>query len=120
PPPMASPLVAPAPTLTPPQDDLGLDRAFLMSMARIPLLALIWVAAVAVLSFVTPSLAPDVPHLAPVIVVCVGMVLAAAIDGYAFKVPNWVTLALVTSGWYLGALHDLGLRVDDGTGGLGS
>lgn len=116
---MAAPLTAPAPNLAP-ADDLGLDRAFLMSMARIPLLALIWVAAVAVLSLVTPSIAPDTLHLAPVLVICVGMVLAAAIDGYAFKVPNWVTLALVLSGWYLGLLHDLNIRVDDGTGGIGS
>lgn len=118
---MAAPLTAPAPALAPPAaDDLGLDRAFLMSMARIPLLALIWVAAVALLSLVTPSIAPNVLHLAPVLVICAGMVLAAAIDGYAFKVPNWVTLALVISGWYLGILHDLGVRVDDGTGGFGS
>jgi prepilin peptidase CpaA len=119
---MASPLAAPAPNLTANTnpDDLGLDRAFLTSMARIPLLALLWVAAVALLSLVTHALAPDVPHLAPVLVICAGMVLAAAIDGYAFKVPNWVTLALVMSGWYLGLLHNLGLHLDDGTGGLGS
>jgi len=120
---MASPLapagLAPAP-VTPTQDDLGLDRAFLMSMARIPLLALVWVAAVAVVSLVTPLVAPGILHVAPVLVICVGMVLAAAIDGYAFKVPNWLTLALVVSGWYLGILHDLGVRVDDGTGGIGS
>ncbi len=138
---MASPLTAPEPVVSPAEnaatqakanliripispapagDDLGLDRDFLMSMARIPLLAVIWVAAVAVLSLVTPSVAPNVPHVAPVIVICVGMVLAAAIDGYAFKVPNWVTLALVMSGWYLGLLHDCGVRVDDGVGGFGS
>ena len=118
---MAAPIQAP--TIAPPAptaDDLGLDRPFVMSLARIPLLALIWVAAVAVLSQITPAIAPDVPHLAPVIVICFGMVLAAAIDGYAFKVPNWVTLALVVSGWYLGLLHNLGVKVDDGTGGFGS
>jgi prepilin peptidase CpaA len=119
---MASPLTAPAPNLSaaPDADDLGLDRAFLMSMARIPLLALIWVAAVAVLYQVTSSTAPNIRFLAPVIVICVGMILAAAIDGYAFKVPNWVTLALVMSGWYLGLLHNAGVHVDDGIGGFGS
>ena len=51
--------------------------------------------------------------------VCLGMVLAAFIDGWALKVPNWVTLPLVLSGWMLGLLHDLGLGFDAGTGGFG-
>jgi prepilin peptidase CpaA len=59
------------------------------------------------------------PFVAPVIVVCVGMVLAAIIDGWAFKVPNWLTLSLVMSGWYLGILHDFGLA-GEGIGGIGS
>ena len=42
-------------------------------------------------------------------VICAGMLLAAFIDGYAFKVPNWCTLSLVVSGWYVGALHDFGV-----------
>ncbi|MGL6095845.1 MAG: prepilin peptidase, partial [Fimbriiglobus sp.] len=47
-------------------------------------------------------------NLGPLAVISVGMLLAAFIDGYAFKVPNWVTLSLVMSGWYIGLLHDFG------------
>jgi prepilin peptidase CpaA len=51
------------------------------------------------------------------------MLLAAFIDGYAFKVPNWCTLSLVVSGWYIGAIHDLGGTIVPGfhpaaTGGV--
>ena len=46
----------------------------------------------------------------PLVVVCFGMILAAFIDGWALKVPNWVTLPLVLSGWMLGLLHDFGRR----------
>ena len=42
------------------------------------------------------------------------MLLAAFIDGYAFKVPNWCTLSLVVSGWYLGILHDCGVMAIPG------
>jgi prepilin peptidase CpaA len=48
------------------------------------------------------------------------MILAAIIDGWAFKVPNWLTLSLVLSGWMLGGLHDLGFAIDAGSGGFGS
>jgi prepilin peptidase CpaA len=48
------------------------------------------------------------------------MILAAVIDGWALKVPNWITLPLVLSGWALGALHDGGAAVDAGTGGFGT
>jgi prepilin peptidase CpaA len=47
------------------------------------------------------------------------MVLAAVIDGWAFKVPNWLTLSLVLSGWGLGLLHTLNVHVDAGLGGIG-
>ena len=47
------------------------------------------------------------------------MVLAAFIDGWALKVPNWVALPLVLSGWGLGLLHDCGVAIDGGTGGIG-
>jgi prepilin peptidase CpaA len=59
------------------------------------------------------------PNYGPIVVVCVGMVLAAVIDGWAFKVPNWLTLSLVLSGWGLGLLHDLSVPVDAGHGGIG-
>src|SRR5437763_9429649 len=47
------------------------------------------------------------------------MSLASFIDGWALKVPNWITLPLVLSGWALGALHDFGVPIDSGTGGFG-
>ena len=48
-------------------------------------------------------------NFGPLAVICGGMLLAAFIDGYAFKVPNWCTLSLVVSGWYVGLLHDFGV-----------
>jgi prepilin peptidase CpaA len=53
-----------------------------------------------------------------VLIISAGMVLAAIIDGWAFKVPNWLTLSLVVSGWGLGLLHDCGVAVDAGRGGI--
>ena len=38
------------------------------------------------------------------------MIVAAVIDGWKFKVPNWLTLPLVLSGWAIGLLHDFTLR----------
>jgi prepilin peptidase CpaA len=104
---------APAP------DDLGIDRAFLMQMARIPFIAVGWVVASLLATKVWAAVAPN-PNYAPLVLVCVGMVLAAIIDGWAFKVPNWLTLSLVLSGWALGLLHTLGVPVDAGSGGLGA
>lgn len=124
----ANPMDTPAPAAalppsvatTPASDDLGLDRDFLMSMARVPVIAIGWVAASLVLWKFLAAVAPSAsPFVAPVIVVCVGMILAAIIDGWAFKVPNWLTLSLVMSGWYLGILHDFGLA-GEGVGGIGS
>ena len=54
----------------------------------------------------------------PLAVVCVGMVTAAVIDGWGFKVPNWLTLPLIGGGWLLGLLHDLGAAGASGQGGL--
>ncbi|HLW67720.1 MAG TPA: A24 family peptidase, partial [Gemmataceae bacterium] len=50
--------------------------------------------------------------------ISLGMLVAAFIDGWAFKVPNWLTLSLVLSGWMLGILHDCGVAVDAGRGGF--
>jgi prepilin peptidase CpaA len=58
-------------------------------------------------------------NFGPLVVICFGMILAAFIDGWALKVPNWVTLPLVLSGWMLGLLHDGGIALDSGTGGFG-
>src|SRR6476660_8775794 len=102
----------PPATAAPTRDDsLGVDRAFLMQMARMPLLALIWVAAAFVSDQVWALFAPDGVNYGPLVVICFGMVLAAFIDGWALKVPNWVTLPLVLSGWMLGLLHDCGVAV---------
>ena len=35
----------------------------------------------------------------PLLFVCAAMVVAAVIDGWKFKVPNWLTLPLIVSGW---------------------
>jgi len=103
-----------------PQDDsLGIDRAFVMQMARMPVLALLWVAAAFAAHQVWAAASPAGLNLGPLAVICFGMVLAAFIDGWALKVPNWVTLPLVLSGWMLGLLHDCGVAVDAGTGGIG-
>jgi prepilin peptidase CpaA len=108
----------PADTHTAP-DDLGIDRAFLMQMARIPVYAIGWVVASLLATQVWAAVAPN-PSYAPIVVVCIGMVLAAVIDGWAFKVPNWLTLSLVLSGWGLGLCHSLNVAVDSGHGGIGA
>ena len=102
----APPLTAPAAR---PDDSLGLDRAFLFSMARIPLLAVGWVALAWVAQLAFAALLPGPSNYGPLAVLAGGMILAAVIDGWAFKVPNWVTLSLVVSGWYVGLLHTLGI-----------
>lgn len=112
--PLATPVIA-----APQDDDLGIDRAFLMQMARMPLLALAWLAAGIAAHLAWAAVSPTGLNAGPLVVVCVGMILAAFIDGWALKVPNWVTLPLVLSGWALGLAHDLGIAVDSGTGGLG-
>lgn len=101
-------------------DDLGIDRAFLMSMARIPLIAVGWTAAAYVGHLVWNAISPNTFNFAPLVVLCVAMVLAAIIDGWAFKVPNWLTLSMVISGWFLGGFHDAGIAIDAGIGGVGS
>jgi len=115
---------APAPAST--DDDLGLDRAFVMSLARIPLIAVGWVllAWLANIAWTATGII-KYGHLGPVFVLAAGMILAAVIDGWAFKVPNWVTLSLVMSGWYIGLLHEFNIQVVPGlteqlSGGLGS
>ena len=70
----AGPDATPAPV--PPQDDLGIDRAFLMQMARIPFIAIAWVLASFAATFIWNQVASP-PNYAPLIVICFGMVLAA-------------------------------------------
>lgn len=116
----APPFPATAPPLSRPADSLGVDREFLLQMARMPLLALAWVAAAGLAHQLWAAVWPSGLNAGPLAVVCFGMVLAAFIDGWAFKVPNWVTLPLILSGWMLGLLHTLGFGIDAGTGGLGT
>ena len=116
--PMASTHADPAGPAGEPQ---GFDRALVMSLARIPAIALVWLAAAWAAGeavrefgwFVVPNgrvadLGPVAVNLGPLAVIAFGMLLAAVIDGYAFKVPNWCTLSLVVAGWYIGLLHSLG------------
>ena len=57
-------------------------------------------------------------HNWPVLVVCAGMLAAAIIDWWKFKVPNKLTFPLIISGWALGLANDFGL--DAGAGGIGA
>ena len=56
----------------------------------------------------------------PLWFICVAMILAAVIDGWKLKVPNWLTFPLVLSGWGLGLLHSFGLLAGTGEGGIGA
>jgi prepilin peptidase CpaA len=101
-----------------PADDLGIDRAFVLQMSQVPFIAALFVAISFAAHLIWQAVAPDSADLAPVMIISAGMVLAAIIDGWAFKVPNWLTLSLVLSGWALGLLHDCGLAIDAGRGGI--
>src|ERR1041384_5771004 len=54
----------------------------------------------------------------PVVVICVGMLTAAIIDWWKFKVPNKLTFPLIISGWLLGLANNFGLEAGDG--GIGA
>src|SRR3954465_11975028 len=54
----------------------------------------------------------------PVLVVCAGMLAAAVIDWWKFKVPNKLTFPLIISGWVLGLANNFGLEA--GAGGVGA
>src|SRR5258705_9285006 len=57
----------------------------------------------------------------PLTLVCVVMIVAAVIDWWKFKVPNWLTFPLVISGWLLGLTHNFGLLPEStGIGGIGA
>jgi prepilin peptidase CpaA len=56
----------------------------------------------------------------PLLFLCAAMVVAAVIDGWKLKVPNWLTFPLIVSGWGLGLLHTCGLLEGTGEGGIGS
>jgi prepilin peptidase CpaA len=54
----------------------------------------------------------------PVHVICIGMIAAAVIDWWQFKVPNKLTFSLIISGWLLGMCNNFGLEA--GQGGIGA
>lgn len=54
----------------------------------------------------------------PIHVICAGMIAAAIIDWWKFKVPNKLTFPLIISGWVLGLANNFGLEA--GTGGIGA
>jgi prepilin peptidase CpaA len=57
----------------------------------------------------------------PLTFICLAMIVAAVIDGWKLKVPNWPTFPLIVSGWLLGLTHDLGwLSESTGVGGIGA
>lgn len=45
----------------------------------------------------------------PVHVICIGMLAAAIIDWWKFKVPNKLTYPIILSGWLLGLCNNFGL-----------
>lgn len=54
----------------------------------------------------------------PLLFICVAMIVAAVIDGWKLKVPNWLTFPIILSGWALGGFYDvMGLppETDDGS-----
>lgn len=102
-------------------DDIGIDRAFLLQMAQVPFIALGFVLLAYLSHVLWGAVAGEgARNFGPIVVLCAGMVLAAIIDGWAFKVPNWLTLSLVLSGWLIGLLHTCGVAIDAGIGGIGS
>ncbi len=115
-----SPTVPPPPVLPGNDDDLGIDRAFVLQMAQVPVIALILLGLAWASHQLWPLVATTETNYGPIVVLCAGMILAAIIDGWAFKVPNWLTLSFVLSGWGLGLLHSLEVPIDAGTGGIGS
>jgi prepilin peptidase CpaA len=54
----------------------------------------------------------------PLLVICAGMIAAAIIDWWKFKVPNRLTFPLIISGWVLGLCNNFGLEA--GNGGIGA
>jgi prepilin peptidase CpaA len=55
----------------------------------------------------------------PLLFLSAAMIVAAVMDGWKLKVPNWLTFPLILSGWGLGLLSDIGL-VQGLSGGIGA
>ena len=121
--PLTAPSVQPQSLSTSHQNDLGIDRAFVLQMAQVPFFALGFVLLAWLSDLLWPAFVgaeTNLRNLGPIVVICLGMILAAIIDGWAFKVPNWLTLSLTLSGWLLGLLHSFNVPIDGGVGGIGS
>jgi len=56
----------------------------------------------------------------PLLFLCAAMIVAAVIDGWKLKVPNWLTFPLIVSGWLFGLCHNLAWLPDTGAGGIGA
>jgi prepilin peptidase CpaA len=56
----------------------------------------------------------------PLWFICAAMIVAAVIDGWKLKVPNWLTFPLILSGWALGLCHNFGWLSSTGVGGIGA
>lgn len=57
----------------------------------------------------------------PLWFICLAMIVAAVIDGWKLKVPNWLTFPLVISGWLLGLAHNFDLLPEStGIGSIGA
>ena len=44
----------------------------------------------------------------PLLFISAATIVAAVIDGWKLKVPNWLTFPLIFSGWILGLCHSCG------------
>jgi prepilin peptidase CpaA len=56
----------------------------------------------------------------PLLFISAAMVVAAVIDGWKLKVPNWLTFPLILGGWAFGLCHNLGWLEGSGEGGIGA
>jgi prepilin peptidase CpaA len=56
----------------------------------------------------------------PLLVLCLAMIASAVIDWWKFKVPNWLTLPLIVTGWLLGLCHNFDWLAATGAGGIGA
>jgi prepilin peptidase CpaA len=50
----------------------------------------------------------DLSNYWPLWFICLAMIVAAVIDGWKLKVPNWLTFPLILSGWALGLCYGFG------------
>ena len=56
----------------------------------------------------------------PLLFVSAAMIVAAVIDGWKLKVPNWLTYPLVLGGWAFALCHNFGWLEGSGVGGIGA